>query len=552
MAEKSLDYYRRILDEDRYEAPLTDSQKGEAEGIKTYNQMVPEVNKVTKTGEALRKNISDKDMTENLADKEAYDKMMTERQLERSPQSVNEPNFFEEILAPSAKNEIPLMTPATPNPGTISQAYVPKLSEINLQSRGSNVSLPKAPSTAPVIIPQEAIADKLVGTDSFIANNLRGAPAYNDTVQGSIQTKFDAAAAGAAAENEALAQQKKALEDQIFDEQEKYNEGMIKAEKQINSIGTIDPDRVWANRSTWSKLALAFGAAAQGANGRDDGMKLIQQIVSNDIEAQKANMASGVRKGQGMLDALKPLATNRLELMKMSNAISVKMAEKYGELLKSGVSRNAAAGMAIQETMKYTKELLALQNANNKNILAASGQEQKQRDDDNNWMMKNQQMQLDKARLKFDTTNMSETDARRLEGATAMAISAKRMKELENDKGFDPTSIKNAITSYMQGKGIPKSLSEIQSEYVMNYINYFGHERQALTGAAGSESEDERIKLMVAPDKTFAKKSIRLYQAQRARRINGAINSMNPAALSRVQNIPEFREFDVNRGKLGK
>ena len=166
MAEKSLDYYRRILDEDRYEAPLTDSQEGEIAGIKSYNEMVPSVNKTMKSGEPLRKKLSPEAEAQALADREAYDRMMRERYMGRSPQSVDKPNFIEEILAPSASpNEIPLMTPMAQPQSTISSAYIPKLSEISTQNRGANVATPRAPTTAPSIISQEAVADKLVDSE---------------------------------------------------------------------------------------------------------------------------------------------------------------------------------------------------------------------------------------------------------------------------------------------------------------------------------------------------------------------------------------------------
>lgn len=548
MADPRNDPYRQLIDQDYMVAPPSEAEAGQYAAEDIYNDMVNPVNTLMKTGEPMRIKYSPETIKRMQEDEEKFNKAT----MGRVPQSTQNP--VEDVLfGKETAPQIPLL-PSPKLSGQIQSANIPRLSEIAVKGTSSpRVGIPNPGSTSPTDVTEQEIAQRTRQTKENIDLNLQGTPQYYEAQKEKYASKIGGEEAQAASEMMMNAERQRQIEDQILQTEQDYKEAQSRAQRQIDSIGPIDPDRVWNNKSTWSKLALAIGAGFQGAIGSDAGLKMIQDIVQKDLEAQMKNQDAGIKSSQGLLSLLKPFADNKATLMRLANEVSLKMAENYGKYMKAGASRGAIPGLALKDTMNdYTKELLAADNMSNKNLLAASKQQQGRKMDDERLKMDALNARLSEARLKFDTQNMTESDARRLEGATAMAISAKRMKELENDKNFNPTSVKFAVSQAMQGKGVPGSLNPIEGEWVQNYINYFSYKRQALTGAAASDKEDERIRLIIAPDKTFSKKGIKLYQAMRAKDINGAINSMNPAALSRIQNIPEFREFDINRGKIGR
>lgn len=52
----------------------------------------------------------------------------------------------------------------------------------------------------------------------------------------------------------------------------------------------VDPNRIWANKSTGQKLGIAISLFFAGINGSDAGMQIINSAIDRDIEAQKAMM----------------------------------------------------------------------------------------------------------------------------------------------------------------------------------------------------------------------------------------------------------------------
>ena len=56
-----------------------------------------------------------------------------------------------------------------------------------------------------------------------------------------------------------------------------------------------------------------------------------------------------------------------------------------------------------------------------------------------------------------------------------------------------------AVSLYLDGKGVPSSLSKTEAQYLAAYMRYFSYLRKGLTGAAAAASEEERIKKLVAP-----------------------------------------------------
>lgn len=556
LTDQERDYYYNLLMQDRKEAPLTDAQLGEQAGVKSYNEMVEPVNSLMKTGEPMRKIYSPESMEQMKSDSDMLQKtqFMQEEpgmQMGRDPASQN---AVEALLFPEGKAQIPTL-PALESPGQyVTNPNIPRLTDIaEKQATATKVNLGRAGSTAPKIVTEEEAATAARSAKKEIESNLSGAPAFYDAQRQGIEAKFGGEEASSVVKAQMLQQRQEELQRQMDDNAIREKEAIRKAEEATGQLKRIEPNRIWENTSMWAKLSLIAGAALQGKAGSDAGLRMMQSMVENDIRAQERDMDAGIRKQGSLLESLKPYAQNREQLLKMANDISLEIAKNYGDAIKAKVGKGVAPAIAIEKTMeKYTKPLLAEQNKATDNLLKASSLEQQRREADAGNFLKLQDQQLSNARMKFDSTNMSESDARRLEGATAMSIAAARMEDLENDKNFNPTAVKNAISSYMQGKGIPGTLSPEQAEYVANYTNYYSYLRQALTGAAASEKEDERIKLMVAPDKTFRSDAIKMYQAKRAQAINGAINSLNSGALLRAKNIPEIQRFSVNRAQMQK
>jgi hypothetical protein len=554
LTDQEREYYRSLLEQDFKEAPLTDSQQGEQAGVRSYNEMVDPVNQTMKSGEPMRRKFSPESMEQMTKDRELLDKSQF---LQESPgmEIGRDPaaqNAAEDLLFGKQTSAIPTL-PALDQPGQyVTAPNYPKLTDIAVsQSSAAKVPLSKAASTAPKIVTEEETAAAARGSKERIENDLSGAPGFFDIQKQGFESKFNADEASAVVKNQMLEQRQKEIQAMMEDNANREKEALRKAEEATSQLKQINPNRIWENTSIWAKLSLVAGAALQGRAGSDSGLKMMQSMIENDIRAQEKDMDAGVKKQGSLLEALKPYAQNKEQLIKMANEISMEIAKNYGEAIKANVGKGAAPALAIEKTMQeYTKPLLAEQNKATDNLLKASSQEQARRSDDAGNFLKLQEQQLSNARLKFDSTNMSESDAKRLEGAAAMSIAASRMEDIENDKNFDPTAVSSAITSYMQKKGIPGSLNPEQAEWVSNYISYFSHKRQALTGAAGSETEDERIKLLVAPDKTFRKGSLKMYQGLRGKDINKTVNSLNSSALLRVQNIPEMQRYIGNRSKM--
>lgn len=549
---KSQEEIRKMIDEDFYVSPLSDNQQGQVDGINSYNQAVPAINDLTKSGEPLRRFHSPEMQQKIDSDQKAFDaSQFNNVNLSRDPSS--DQGIVSNILLGKDSNQIQTLPPPQSTSQPVISANVPMLNDISTSQQSTNVSIPKPGSTAPQITSEQEVANNIKDTSKYLNNNIKGSEGFYDASKTGIESQLQGSEAKALTEAKFLEEQQKKLNDALDENEQREAAARARADEQIKAMGPIDPNRVWSNTSVWSKMALIAGAALSGKAGSAAGLQMMQDMVSKDIEAQKADLEAGIKRQGSLLELLKPYASNKTELIKLGNSVGMKMAEKYGEAMKANVGKGAIPMLAIEKTMKeYTKPLLTEKNKSDENIIKISGQEQDRKYNDESLKQKNMELQLSKARLRFDKSNMSESDAKRLEGATAMAISAKRMKELEDEKDFDPTTIRNAIGSYMQGKGIPGSLNERQAEYVANYSNYFSYLRQALTGAAASDKEEERIKLLVAPDKSFRKDAIKLYQKQRANAINGAVNSMNAPALERTKNIPEFQEFSVNRAEANK
>lgn len=543
MSEKTMEDYRKMLDQDFQTQTI-----GERE-IKDQAGKVLEATGYEDPNKALNNDSGYVSPFEKSID----EKMPAVRAGELSRDPSSDQGFVRDLLLGKDVAPIQTLPPLANSSQQVLTPNIPRLNDVSATKQVSSVAIPNAGTTAPQITSEQELANNVKDTSDYLKQNLKGSDAFNDVARSGIGANLNANEAQAVTEAGYLADQQKRINDALEENAQREAAARAKADEQVKSIGTIDPDRVWNNRSIWSKMALVAGAALSGKAGSSAGLQMMQDMVAKDIEAQKADMEAGIKRQGSLLELLKPYAANKAELIKLGNSVGMKMAEKYGEAMKAKVGKDAIPMLAIEKTMKeYTTPLLTAKNKADDNLIKISGQEQDRKYNDEQLKQKNLELQLTKARLKFDSKNMSESDAKRLEGATAMAISAKKMRELEDEKDFDPTTIKNAIGSYMAGKGIPGTLNEKQAEYVANYSNYFSYLRQALTGAAASDKEEERIKLLVAPDKTFRKDAIKLYQKQRAMAINGTVNSMNAPALERTKNIPEFAEFTVNRSEANK
>lgn len=548
-------YYRRMLDQDFQEAPLTDSQQGEVDGTRTYNEMVPAVNQVEKDSRPLRLKYTPEAEERMKNDAESVQKFQRDQEFDqdrfnvidpsREPQSVVDDILLGKdvkTLAPQA----PLMTPVNP----VGAAPVNRLSDIATQTV-PKIAILKPGSTAPQIIPEQEAANRVRSTGEKLQGELspEASSAYYDAVKTGEEAKYGGEEAGAIVNAARLEQQQKQIKDALEENSRIESIARTKAEDQLKAMGPMNPDRVWADRSLWSKLALVAGAALLGRAGSSAGLTAMQDLVTKDLESQRADLEAGVKREGSLLELLKPYANNRTELYKMANQVGTEIAKHYAEATKAGIGKGQASVVALKAASDRYKDLVTQQNKNDSNILSVSEAEQKRRMGDEKLLNDHFQNQLAQARMKLDVINMPPGDADRLTSTTAMAIAAKEMKELEQRSDFDPTTIKNAIALKMKGMGLPSSLTEDQAKYLVNYTNYYTYLAHAMYGTRVSDNETERVKNLVAPDMTFKKDSIKLYQRKRAEQINGALNALGPGALLRTHNIPEFREFDVNRAK---
>lgn len=112
----------------------------------------------------------------------------------------------------------------------------------------------------------------------------------------------------------------------------------------------IDPDRIWANKSTGTKIGTAISLFFAGINGSDAGVQILNNAIDRDIEAQKADMASkklGFDMQRGILSDMMARFGDERQASSAAKLTQIQMAELKlkGQLAKIQGTRAYAEGL---------------------------------------------------------------------------------------------------------------------------------------------------------------------------------------------------------------
>jgi len=229
----------------------------------------------------------------------------------------------------------------------------------------------------------------------------------------------------------------------------------------------------------------------------------------------------------------------------------MKIVDAYKSALAAGAKQDAAKYAALADTMKnYFQPVVEAKIKSQASMQNVSSQEQKRRDDDIKNSLAAQELKIKAIEQKTKASNLGAEEANRFEATANMAQAADEMEKMENKQDFNPTSAMYAVSQYLDGKGVPGSLSKSEAQYLAAYMRYFSYLRRGLTGAAASDSEEQRIRKLVAPGATITKDALKNYQRMRYDAININVNALNDEGKLRLMNIPEARRFMVNRGAV--
>lgn len=539
-------YYRDLIDQDRMAAPLTPAQEGEIAGDRTYNEMVPAVNQVTNTGAPLRRMYSPETEARMEADRQAYEKFQAQ-QAQQAPLQTREPQSergaISQLLRPEPVQSLPVQNYRSEYV-TAPQGQYPIPQQ---QSYGMSVSMPtkaaKQPSTKPT---DPKISELREGADTLTQAASQGTSNFADIAEKSIQNQSQAEQDIGLARAESAQSEQMNIEGRIEDQRRVQLDALMAAEDQASKIAAnIDPNRVWQNNSMWSKIALVAGAALQGRQGSDAGLKVMENIVSNDIKAQIDDRDKGIIKHGNLVDLAAKAGATQAELLKYSNEMAKEVIKGYGEAVKGGAkmedAKNLAMIKAVKEFFPQAAKAATAQQAALQNVAAL---EQKASDDDVKNNLKAQENANAAMRLKFDKMEIAGVDKPILAAVGDMSQAAKEMEALENRGDFNPTTIAYAMKQVMADKGIPGGLTREESAYMASYARYFSALRQQLTGAAASAIEEKRIAAIILATKANRKDAVLDFQKRRGDIIGTRITTLNPQ--SRVilgAEVPESRKY---------
>lgn len=458
-----------------------------------------------------------------------------------------------DIIAPK-RPEIPLQSHPDAQ-GLSPQAQVPTLTpqpQSVQRSASIKVSVPPTGSTAPQQLSEEELAADSRDFNNVLNENLRGTEAYYDL---SRQAKEGLAAAEKESQMmtaDVSKNQLLGIQDQLEKQRQINALARAEADKASKEIASqIDPGRVWKNKSTWSKISLVLGAALQGYAGSDAGLRTIDNIITRDLQAQIDDRNKGIKKHGDLLDFLSAGTKNEAEILKNGRELGMKIVDAYKAALAAGAKQDAAKYAALADTMKnYFQPVVEAKIKSQASMQNVSSQEQKRRDDDIKNSLAAQELKIKAIEQKTKASNLGAEEANRFEATANMAQAADEMEKMENKQDFNPTSAMYAVSQYLDGKGVPGSLSKSEAQYLAAYMRYFSYLRRGLTGAAASDSEEQRIRKLVAPGATITRDALKNYQRMRYDAININVNALNDEGKLRLMNIPEARRFMVNRGAV--
>jgi hypothetical protein len=235
------------------------------------------------------------------------------------------------------------------------------------------VSPPQLPSTpTPAAVPQRQAAPRSVGAPSAPAKpkeDFFGQERAAATQMGELQAQAarEAADAQAAYVDQVQAHQRAAAEKQVRakEESERYFSAIQTAREEMKSINmTVDPGRWWATRSTPGKVAAAIGLALGAVGAARDGVNravgIIENAVTRDLEAQRAEHELRLRKGQLALESATSIYSLHRQMTQDDLAATSSSKATALELAKAQVDLAAAkigSPMAKQQAMMLSAQL---------------------------------------------------------------------------------------------------------------------------------------------------------------------------------------------------
>jgi hypothetical protein len=241
---------------------------------------------------------------------------------------------FNESQAPArAAADLGIRPKGTPSPG-------PKVDTI-----GPQTPAPKAPQSSGGVGGMPGMADMKGGLEVQKGAGIVGA---GIEAQKGQQTA------------EALGAYEKQLQASALDDKMRTDEARMRtdaamasyksAQDEMRNINTtVDPGRFWASRSTMGKITgiigLALGALGAGPDGVNRAAQMMGQAIDRDLEAQKAEHALRLKKGQAAVDGAQ--SAYAMEHQRFGNEVAASSAAKASLLgLAENNLRKIAAGAA--------------------------------------------------------------------------------------------------------------------------------------------------------------------------------------------------------------
>ena len=202
-----------------------------------------------------------------------------------------------DIIAPK-RPEIPLQSHPDAQ-GLSPQAQVPKLTpqpQSVQRSASLKMNVPAPGSTAPRELTEQELAADARDFNNVLNDNLKGSEAYYDLSRQAREGQAAAEKESHIMTADVSKSQLSGIQDQLERQRQINTLARAEADKVSKEIASrVDPDRVWKNKSTWSKIALVLGAAFQGAAGSDAGLRTIDNIITRDLQAQIDDRNKGIK-----------------------------------------------------------------------------------------------------------------------------------------------------------------------------------------------------------------------------------------------------------------
>jgi hypothetical protein len=229
----------------------------------------------------------------------------------------------------------------------------------------------------------------------------------------------------AKAQEDALKQQNalqmgtlKAQQDIEDQKKKKMDEAIALVDSKDKDFDKIDPNRFWADKSTFQKILGAIAMSSTGQQGSDVGYNIIKNAMDKDLESQKINME---QKQHMKANALK-----RVELE----------INKFGELSKDQERKFQMAQIAqkfnqdrtaLQQDLVAKQYIISAATDPNKGISSQEAESLLDKD------QKMRQVVLPNGRIVLARTELDKKNLEEQLGESSKAVEyAKKLKELGN------------------------------------------------------------------------------------------------------------------------